>query len=359
MPAKKKSKTVKKRVSKDEEELIQCTSCGKFKYKKDYYVSYNENHARTGTLPYCKTCIKKMCNDKFNNIDKEKTLRMLRTIDRPFIDMMWQKALSKGGANVIGNYLKLINLQQYRDMKWLDGDLDMLDKKDANIKPALTDIKNVEPIKTEIEKFEDFQVTNDIIELFGNGYTEEEYYYMWNKYNFLRGNYTEQTSMHTEALVTYVRYKVKEEMAVAAGKPTEAKTWGELAMKQADKAKINPNQLSKADLQGGLSTIGEIAQAVEQNIDIIPILPQFRYRPNDAVDFCIWNYINYARNLEGKPLVEYKDVYKFYDKMREDYITSTGDPYGIFDGDPTLNNRGKVEQFIKLPDEYYEEGDKD
>ena len=165
--------------------------------------------------------------------------------------------------------------------------------------------------------------------------------------------------MHTEALVTYVRYKVKEEMAVAAGKPTEAKTWGELAMKQADKAKINPNQLSKADLQGGLSTIGEIAQAVEQNIDIIPILPQFRYRPNDAVDFCIWNYINYARNLEGKPLVEYKDVYKFYDKMREDYITSTGDPYGIFDGDPTLNNRGKVEQFIKLPDEYYEEGDKD
>ena len=57
--------------------------------------------------------------------------------------------------------------------------------------------------------------------------------------------------------------------------------------------------------------------------------------------------------------VEYKDVYKFYDKMREDYITSTGDPYGIFDGDPTLANRKKVEQFIKLPEEYYEEGDKD
>ena len=123
-------------------------------------------------------------------------------------------------------------------------------------------------------------------------------------------------------------------------------------MKQAERAKINPNQFSKADLQGGLTTIGEIAQAVEQNVDIIPVLPQFKFRPNDAVDFCIWNYI---RDLEGKPLVEYKDVYKFYDKMREDYITSTGDPYGIFDDDPTLENREKVEQFIQLPDEYYEE----
>ena len=141
---------------------------------------------------------------------------------------------------------------------------------------------------------------------------------MWNKYNFLKAYYPEQTSMHTEALITYVRYKVKEEMAVANDRSTDAKTWGELAMKQAERAKINPNQFSKADLQGGLSTIGEIAQAVEQEQDIIKILPKFRFRPNDAVDFCIWNYINYARELEGKPTVEYSDVYKFYVQNKTD-----------------------------------------
>lgn len=352
------AKTVKKRVSKSkkEDELIQCTSCGKFKIKSEYYISYNENHYN-GVLPYCKTCIRKMCNDKFNEIDKEKTLRMLRTIDRPYIDAMWQKAVEKGGANAIGTYLRLINLQQFRQMKWLDGNLDMLDNNSSNIKPVLTEMKNVEPIKTEIEKFSDFKVTNEILALFGTGFTDEEYFHMWNKYNFLGANYTEQTNMHTEALVTYIRYKVKEEMAVAAGKSTEAKTWGELAMKQAEKAKINPNQFSKADLQGGLTTIGEIAQAVEQNEDIISVLPQFKFRPNDAVDFCIWNYINYARDLEGKPLVEYKDVYEFYDRTRENYITETGDPYGIFDKDPTLNNRSKIKKFIQLPDDYYDKGE--
>lgn len=339
---------------KKNDDIVQCTACGKFKPKTEFYISYNEMHAANGVLPYCKTCIRNMCNNSMGELDREKTLRMLRTIDRPYIDFIWNKVVTKEGKNKIGTYLRMINLQQYRNLKWKDGDLNALERP-SEIKPALTDMKNVEPIKTEIEKFKDFKVTDDIIKLFGNGFTDEEYFHMNNKYQFLSANYTEQTNMHTEALITYVRYKVKEEMAIANDRAADAKTWGELAMKQAERAKINPNQFSKADLQGGLTTIGEIAQAVEQEKDIIKILPKFRFRPNDAVDFCIWNYINYARELEGKPTVEYKDVYKFYDKMKENYLMETGDAYGIFEGDPTLSNRDKIEKFIELPDEYNEE----
>ena len=350
------TKKRKKRVRRPGD--VQCTACGKIKAKTEFYISYNEMHAASGVLPYCKSCIRNMCTDENGEISREKTLRMLRTIDRPYIEAMWITAINRDSKNKIGNYLRLINLQQYRSLKWKDGDLDALENPlPEKPKPLLTELKDVEPIKTEIEKFKDFKVTDDMIRLFGNGFTDEEYFHMNNKYNFLKENYTETTSMHTEALITYVRYKVKEEMAISNNRPTDAKTWGELAMKQAERAKINPNQFSKADLQGGLTTIGEIAQAVEQEKDIIKILPKFRFRPNDAVDFCIWNYINYARELEGKPVVEYSDVYKFYDKMKENYILETGDAYGIFEGDPTLENRSKIEKFIELPDEYNEGGD--
>lgn len=338
------------------EELIQCTSCGKYKPRSSFYVSHSELYQKNGVLPYCKICIKKMCNDKFKKIDKEKTLKMLRTIDRPFIKSVWDKVVKKGGENAIGTYLKSINLVQYRDKKWDDGDLDFLDAPYQNMKSPLTP---PEKLRTQMEKYDDFEVTSEIQELFGTGYTTEEYFNMWNKYNYLSENYSLETNMHKEALATYVRYKVKEEMAVAKGNPSVAKTWGELAMKQADKAKINPVQLSKADTQGGLTTIGEIAKEVEENIDIIPILPQFKFRPNDAVDFCIWCYINYARELEGKPKVEYEDTYKFYDKMREDYMATTGDAYGIFDNDPTLKNREKVKKFIQLPDDYNERSEEE
>lgn len=349
-------KTVRKKAKKISP-LTMCKSCGKYKKRPEFYVSKNPAHEETGLLPYCKACIKQMCANKNGEIDKENTLKTLRAIDKPYVSALWRKAMTKGGGNIIGNYLKSLGLAQYKNMTWEDGEIDKLGEKWENTQAPITGQDHVSKMVTEIEKFENFKVSNEMLALFGTGFTDEEYFHMWNKYKFLSENYTEQTNMHTEALVTYVRYKVKEEMAVAAGKAAEAKTWGELAMKQADKAKINPYQFSKADLQGGLTTIGEIAQAVEQNVDIIPILPQFKYRPNDAVDFCIWNYINYARDLEGKPLVEYSDVYKFYDKMRDDYISSTGDPYGIFKEDPTKENRGKVEQFIQLPDEYYEEGE--
>lgn len=338
----------KKKINR-KSDIVQCSACGKFKPKSEFYISYNPMHGANGVLPYCKACIRSMCNDTNGEISRPKTLQMLRTIDRPYIEAMWIKAISKDGINKIGTYLRLINLQQYRQMTWQDGDLDALDNP-IEIKPALTDINKVEPIKTEIEKFKDFKVTDEMIKLFGNGYTDEEYFHMWNKYNFLKVYYSEQTSMHTEALVTYVRYKVKEEIAVANNRAGDAKTWGELAMKQAEKAKINPNQLSKADLQGGLNTIGDIALAAEQQEDIIKILPEFTFRPNDAVDFCIWEYINYARDLQGLPLIDYKDVYKFYDKRKKDYLDNYGDPNGIFEDDPTEHNRENIEKFISIPD---------
>ncbi len=357
--------TLKQKERIESENLTLCMACNKYKRSGDFYVSYNENRDKSGYLPFCKDCLKAMCLDRSGNIDKKKFLEMLKTIDKPYIQALYRNITARGG-DIVGKYIRTTNMKQYRGLTWDNGDLHLLNEEESEVKPQMglaaktsTGAKkdNIGTITTEAQKFKNFKVTNEMIALFGTGYSDEEYFQMWNKYEFLKANYVGETSMHTEALVTYVRYKVKEEMAIVANLPGDAKTWGDLAMKQAERAKINPNQFSKADLQGGLTTIGEIAQAVEQNVDIIPILPQFKYRPNDAVDFCIWNYINYARDLEGKPLVEYKDVYKFYDKMKDAYIASTGDPYGIFDGDPTEGNREKVEKFIQLPKEYYEEGE--
>lgn len=363
-------------------QMIKCDICKKNKLPEEFYVSRLERDKETGRYPICKECIKRESlakNGLF--ISLPNLAKMLKMLDKPYVSSWWD---SHPGAkpNYMGQYFKFLGMKDRTEcLTWEDGDLDALYGKltdyKENVKQNLENQMEAEkekifvqdPKKKKNKKREkredtmsempnDFKVTDEMISLFGTGYTDEEYYLMWTKYQFLSANYSEQTNMHTEALVTYVRYKVKEEMAVAANKASDAKTWGELAMKQAERAKINPNQLTKADLQGGLSTIGEIAQAVEQNVDIIPILPQFRYRPNDAVDFCIWNYINYARALENKPLISYEDVYSFYDKMKDEYIASTGDPYHLFDKDPTTDNREKVKQFIKLPESYYEEDDK-
>lgn len=339
------AKTKKKKIVRNEDDQVyQCASCGSFKRRGDFYLSFNSDGTR-GLEPYCKLCIRKMCNNENNLPDINKTLQLLKKINRPYIDRIWQNVTQNPKPTSIGSYFKAISTEQYRYLTWGDGDASSIE----NVKP--NPISEIMPVETNLERIENFVVSDEIVKLFGTGYTKEEYFRMKEKYDFLAKQYNTQTNMHIEALLSYVRPKVKEEMAIAQGKTQDAKTWSEMAQKAADRAKINPSQLSKADLQGGLNTIGDIALAAEQQTDIIKILPEFKFKPNDAVDFCIWEYINYARDLQGLPLLEYKDVYKFYDKRKKDYLDNYGDPNGIFKDDPTENNRENIEKFINIPKE--------
>lgn len=132
------------------------------------------------------------------------------------------------------------------------------------------------------------------------------------------------------------------------------KKWYDAAQNAAANGKLTPKQLSAADLQKGMNSVCELVKAVEQATDIIKIMPQFKYRPIDAVDFTIMCYVNYERKLNGQPCVEYEDIYSFYDKKKEEYIKQNGDPYGIFKNDPTIKNRENVKTFLKMPDDYDE-----
>lgn len=301
-------------------------------------------------------------------------------MDKPFISAAMRSAVNQyndtyGGKRapknnrmkIIGYYFKNINsLHQYNTMRWTDGlewerktalpnnGVVMLDEDKYELPTENTGDR----IYT-LDNENQFDVTQEMIRLFGPGYKRNEYKSMWDKYNFLKESYPDVTNLHTEALITYVRFKVQEELATARGDAESAKTWSDAAMKAADKAKINPSQLSQNDLQGGLNSFSELLQAVEQAVDVIPILPRFKYRPNDAIDFNIWCFVNYVRDLEGKPLCEYKDVYAFYDRRKEEYISQYGDPYGIFQGDPTGKNRAAIEKFITIPPDIKDGGDTD
>ena len=191
-----------------------------------------------------------------------------------------------------------------------------------------------------------------MIDLFGDGYTPPLYKKMFEKYEKLKINYTLQTNIHQEALATYVRFKVQEEIETAKGNVTEAKKWYDAAQSAAQDAKLTPKQLTKADFDSGINSISELTKAVEQAVDVIKILPRFKYRPNDAPDFNIWCYIDYERKLNDQPPISYEEVYQFYDKKRDEYIAQNGDPYGIFTNEPTIKNRETVKTFIKLPSDY-------
>ncbi len=356
-----------------------CSSCGReLPLSTGFYSSKSPLFAVDGKINICKECfISNALNEETGEIDELKFKNLLRRTDFPYYRDNLQSAtlqyakehgyvseddVKYHGADIIKLYMKNVNsLRQLSTKSFEDSEKDgFIQKRSTVLKDVNADIKMLNesniPVKEKKHKSDigDFEITDEVIGLFGDGYSKTEYKKMFDKYEKLKINYTLQTNIHQEALATYVRFKVKEEDATARGDVDEAKKWYDAAQNAAEKAKLTPKQLTKADLDSGVNSVSELTKAVEQAVDVIKILPRFKYRPNDAPDFNIWCYVDYERKLNDQPPISYEDVYAFYDKKRDEYIAQNGDPYGIFNNEPTLKNRDTVKTFIKLPDDYEE-----
>jgi hypothetical protein len=311
--------------------------CRKIITVKNSYVSkskYNFN----GRMSICKDCVTEEYKEYYRKFGDVKRAIWLtcRKLDIPFIDDRYSMVETQlNDKEYVSEKAFGVYMQKLYSFKQVEGEPSCFEDGNINIK-----FSQDETLDTETEL--------SLIDKWGK-YSARELNAFEKKYNTLKNNYPEKTALHTEALMNYVRYRCKEELATADGEVKDAESWSKMAAKAATDAKINPSQLSQADLQGGLNSFSEISQAAEREVDIIKILPEFKYRPNDAVDFIIWNYVNYTRKAKGLPTVEYSDIYKFYDEKKKEYIEQYGDPYGIFKDDPTEINRGKIEKFIQIP----------
>lgn len=302
-------------------EYIYCNGCDKDVSVKNFYKS--NGTTESGYIPYCKDCCYKYSLDNNGKFNIEKFKEMLQKIDKPFLYDMWDKCEQKflegklrTYKSTIGNYIKNIAMWQYRDLKYRHSIFEPVKKeKDENINEV---------------KDSDFKIKfsnkerNKLMDKWGFGYTDEEYYCFEKKWNKLVDNYGQKTSLHTEALTTYIRFRVKEELATARGDVAEATKWGALAEKAQTSGKLNVSQLSKSDISGGVDVVCQIFEALETEVGVIPLLPKLIEQPQDDADMIIWCLINYGRSLEDKPRVQYKDVWKFYNDMLNEFCNDKG-----------------------------------
>lgn len=331
-----------------------CSACQKEKRLGEFYISYNVLH-KDNRIPMCKTCIKDACYNSDGMFDIENFKSLLRQLDKPFIQSLWDKSeeeamQSKGAAEelskdvVVGKYMKNISMRQFRKYNW-EGGLNYVDKSlsEGQVESSTKKITNHERYYLSNEEF---VVTEEIIRLFGEGYLSKEYETMSRIYEDSKQDYPNISSSQKNLLLRYVRFSAKEEIATSNGAIAEAEKWSKMATEAL-------KQLNSIDTQGGINCFSEFFRDFERAQDIARILPKFKYRPNDAPDFIIWCYVNYCRRLEGKPEVDYSDIYRFYDEKINEYLKQYGDPYNIFTDDPTLTNREKIKEFIELPPDYY------
>lgn len=283
-----------------------CLWCGKNKLlEKDFDKNRFTNN---GYNPICKEC-------KNNITDLDKFKLYLEDSNIKFDKHLWEEAEKN---------IKIKTIKKYKD-NLPDNFNEIIFKKTMSKYFSLANLSNGRDFSPIINKnkIKKEKINKEQLEMlkekFGEGYPDEEYILFEKKYQQLRPSFQLLTTMHDECLREYCINKVKENLAKAKGDFKEAKEWAQMAQSVATSGKLNPSQMSKADLSGGLDTFGQLVKAVEQEEDIIPLLPKFIEKPKDKVDVVLWHLINYVRDLKGLPFCEYKDIYAFYEKRKEEY----------------------------------------
>lgn len=298
---------------KDENETSrkQCVSCLKSKKRtKDYYADYTFNSINADKkLAICKDCLWDIAG---YTGDIPLAKKALKTINRPFLSNIWESSVNEASdeKSIFRTYMKNIQMKERKTLTWADSDNEL---------PVMLDT----PTEKTPEK-SSFTINDRIIDKWGYGYTNDEYKLFERKYEKLINNYGEKTALHTEGLINYIRYRVKEEIATAKGDVKEAKEWGQLASKAATDAKINVSQLSKSDISGGVDVLSQMFEAVENEVSVIPLLPKIMEQPYDDADLIIWATVNYNRRLEDKVPASYRDIWNFYDEMLQEHFDSQG-----------------------------------
>lgn len=276
-----------------------CSKCQIEKRQLEYYKSYSPLDTDE-RLRVCKPCLRDMVD--LNDI--QSVYDMLRMVDKPFFHHLWKSANNK--PTVIGEYFKLINAKDYRHMTWNDSVFE--DERKTQSNELAQETANI-----------DTDYLDELKELYGFGYPDEEYILYEKRFKRLRTSFQLPTPMHEEYLREYCVNKVKESLAKARGDYKEAKEWASMAKDSADAGKLKPSQMSKSDLSQGLDGFSQLSRMVEEYKDIIPMLPKFIKQPKDDVDVTLWLYINYIRDLKSLPPATYEEIYDFYNVRAEGY----------------------------------------
>lgn len=289
----------RRKVQKPEKQI--CQKCKEEKSLGFFYTT-NSKMFPSGRVGICNTCVRAMID--INNVNSLK--EVLRLIDKPFINHLWESALKK--EDPLHEYFKNISsLLQYKGLTWKDGTEGSKGKE-----------KNLE-VRQDFSNDNIKEVSDELYRKWGRGFEPDEILDFEDLYNEWIDSYKIQTPMHESFLKMAIIYNVKATRAVANGNISEAEKYQKMFKDATSGGKLQPQQMSRADLGDSIDSFSQLVKKIEMSVDVIPILPRFLEKPKDKVDVCLWAFVNYVRNLKGLPDIEYKEMFKWYEDRKADY----------------------------------------
>jgi hypothetical protein len=267
-----------------------CSRCGNEKAITSFYSSVSPLFFDK-LVPFCKPCIKEMMNAE----DIDSVYSTLRSIDKPFLKDLWNKALMSTNDSR-GEYFRMLNsLHQYRNLTWensifYDDHEKAKKNKATSTSNNISDIENIDEVETE---YGQIKVTKELVSKWGD-YSNRDIIEMEKLYQEMLFSNAIDTPQHKKQLYFYCKLTILMDKALSdgdfAGYEKLARQFDTLTKSSG----FRPIDRKSSDEASGIRSFSQIFQEVEQNGFIEP----YNVEENqDIVDKTILYLLNYTRKL--------------------------------------------------------------
>ena len=161
-------KTTSTKKAATSEKTYLCPYCNKEKKESEFYMS-TDPLVLTGRTSMCKDCARKIARNwdenkkEYGNCTKASVQAALERLDKPWVESLWESSYcevydetkTKRRESVWEAYIKNIGMNQYKTMRWRDGDI---------FNTYVEDAKQVAIIEKKQEENESGKEVNDEFE---------------------------------------------------------------------------------------------------------------------------------------------------------------------------------------------------
>ena len=194
------NKPLKKKESIVDPTTLNCMCCNNELSAKEFYDSDSHLHRSVGKIPYCKECLDKLYRDyldkykklEYANPDRKAIERICMILDLYYSDKIFDSAVKQSEKDkmadtpLISLYLKQVKMYQYRTKNY-----------DTTIQEKYKTAKDRDSVMS-IYSDDDAHKSEEVqrgIELFGNGFSDDDYIYLCREY----GDWTTRHECNTKA----------------------------------------------------------------------------------------------------------------------------------------------------------------
>lgn len=160
-----------------------CCQCNNhFDSLTQFYKTYSEIYTETGSLPICKDCFLKLFNsysEKYGDI-KKAMQRICMAFDLYYSESLFDGCCKDGNVE-IGNYMKRLNMVQYKGKTF---DTTIAEGFDFNKRKVKKEPEK--PTQESAIEQKEPTIPKSYIKRWGNGFEPDEYEYLNSHYTYLK-----------------------------------------------------------------------------------------------------------------------------------------------------------------------------